>query len=214
MSSEHSSREATRQEPALGWRLWRLRDGLLQSCAVGYVWRPGANEACCLGMHSCPVAPGRGCACGLWALFSFLGCIDRARNEPRERNWALGLIQAWGEVALHGREGFRAQHASVACLLTDWPWEGVGLAPARNQFSVFVHRALQMMGCRVDPIQPDPGRSPSLRRAAAYYGVPLLSLRDALDCRLLEEFGLGEPARREAGLWVEAAGGRRLRRPA
>jgi hypothetical protein len=31
-------------------------------------------------------------------------------------------MRGWGEVAIHGSEGFRAERAVVACLFVDWPW--------------------------------------------------------------------------------------------
>ena len=201
MAADDLARRQQPGEPVLGWRLWRLRDGALQSCAVGYIWRPGDNQATCLAPRACSHPPGRGCACGLWALFSLLGCLDRARADRRERAWVPGLIRAWGDVALHGREGFRAEHASVACLFTDWPWES-SLRQRAGKISAYWRRMLERVGCTFEPVSPEPGREESLVRAADEYGVPLLSLRDALSCGLLQELGLGEAERREAALWV------------
>src|SRR5207247_11201720 len=108
-------------EPLIGWRLWRLQGASLQSWGVDYHWRPGVNSASCIStIRACVASPGKHCQCGFWALWSPLQCLARAQ-ELEEPPWhVLGLITAWGTVALHGREGFRAQHASVTCLFTDW----------------------------------------------------------------------------------------------
>src|SRR5258708_13094420 len=34
----------------------------------------------------------------------------------------MGLVVGWGTVALHGREGFRAERGALRCLFTDRPW--------------------------------------------------------------------------------------------
>src|SRR5919198_1555586 len=159
-----------RQEPLLGWRLWRVRGPRLESWAASCAWDTTDNAARCLApVRRCSRSPGRGCRCGFWGLFSPLRCLDRARAERTERSSVLGLIRAWGEVAVHGQEGFRAEHASVVCLFTDWVWE-----------------------------------------AATAYGVPLLSLKDALQVGMLEELGADEMMRREVQSWVDLVGPGRM----
>ena len=118
----------------------------------------------------------------------------------------LGLITAWGTVALHGREGFRAQHASVTCLFTDW----AGSAPvprltesrferwSRRVFDRYVERAPRAGQA------PNPERLASLREVGGRYAVPLVSLRGALRLRVLGEWGIPQPQIQEAEAWVAA----------
>jgi hypothetical protein len=193
-----------RAEPILGWRLWRLRGARLESWAASYTWEPGENTARCLApLRRCPRAPGNGCRCGFWALFSLLQCVERACSERNERSTVVGLIRGWGEVALHGSEGFRAAKASIACLLTDWPWDAPRALPEgrlAGRWRPRLRRALQYLS---SPPPPEPWHAHMLREAAALYGVPLVSLEESLRIGLLEELGLDEPMRGEVRAWVE-----------
>ena len=123
-------------EPVLGWRIWNVRDGRLDSWAVSYRWDRGENRAACLVFDRRPCAspPGRRCQCGFWAVWSPLQCLDRARAAT-EPPWgvAMGLVIGWGTVALHGREGFRAERAAVRCLFTDRPWSRLSRMSAATQ---------------------------------------------------------------------------------
>jgi hypothetical protein len=194
-----------RREPLLGWRLWRLRGGRLESWAATYVWEPGDNRAYCLTpLFRCQRSPGPGCRCGFWALFSLLDTLEHARRKRSERSAAVGLVRAWGEVAVHGREGFRAEHAAVVCLFTDWIWD-VPILPCPNRgwtarWRWRLQRAVRYPG---RPVPQDPRRPTALQEAAAAYGVPLLSLHDALRFGLLAELGMDERRRREVEAWVD-----------
>jgi hypothetical protein len=126
-------------EPVVGWRIWRISrfqqpgirlkkgaDLSLVSWHLDYHWKPGENTALCGAARSIFPAwselihkpPGEHCQCGFWAAFSPLDAITR--DVPAPLVW--GLIQGYGEVALHGKEGFRAEKAKVLCLFTDQPW--------------------------------------------------------------------------------------------
>jgi len=120
----HTTRSSPATEPVLGWRLWSLCEDGLESWAVDYRWRPGENVATCLdaGRRRCATAPGPGCLCGFWGLWRPSLCVVRACVAPEPPWHVLGLIAGWGSVALHGREGFRAERAGLRCLFTDRMW--------------------------------------------------------------------------------------------
>ncbi|MDQ6947989.1 MAG: hypothetical protein M3256_17415 [Actinomycetota bacterium] len=50
----------------------------------------------------------------------------------------------------------------------------------------------------------DPRRWSQLEVAGSRYGVPLLSLRDALQCGLLDELGIEAVARKDVERWIRA----------
>jgi hypothetical protein len=192
-----------RPEPALGWRLWRVRGGVLRSWAVDYAWEVGENRASCFApWRDCPSSPGRRCRCGFWALYSPHDCLRRARDDPNERVSVLGLVRAWGEVAIHGQEGFRAERASVACLFTDWPWDEPMLMDIRGATWMrrFRRRFLQLAAPETDP-----SRLSQLQAAAARYAVPLVSLRHAVDYGLLQELGTEPDTCRQVAAWLGGA---------
>ena len=201
-------------EPLVGWRLWRVRGARLESWAASYAWDPTDNLARCLApVRRCVTAPGRGCKCGFWGLFSPLSCIDRARAERTERSSVLGLIRSWGEVAVHGQEGFRSEHSRVICLFTDWVWESPMLPCPDKGPARWWWRALEALHYVPRPVPPDPWRRQSLDEAATAYGVPLLSLKDALQYGVLEELGTTPEMRREIKSWVDMVGPGHMWRP-
>jgi hypothetical protein len=123
----------------------------------------------------------------------------------------LGLIAGWGTVALHGREGFRAQHASVTGLFTDW----AGSAPVPNlmesRFERWSRRVLDpgVNGHWKARAEPDGRRLLALQGAARRHAVPLVSLRAALGLRVLAEWGVPRQQIQEVEAWVAAAAGPR-----
>lgn len=199
------------RDPVVGWRLWRVRGAQLESWAASCGWEPGTNDARCLApIRRCQHPPGRGCRCGFWALFSPLRCFERARAERAERSSVLGLVRGWGEVALHGEEGFRAERAAVICLFTDWAWDAPVMpqpdgGPARLWWGLMA--ALRYVP---RPVAADPWRKHALEDAAAHYGVPLVSLKDALQIGLLDELGVDAAMRREVEAWVDQVGHGRM----
>jgi hypothetical protein len=174
------------------------------SWAVDRAWEPGENLATCLApaRRRCDSAPGVDCMCGLWALWSLNRCLTKAADDQTERLTAIGLIEGWGTVALHGDEGFRAERARVICLFEDWVWRPRDQeAPPRRGW---LWLAALLRG-ELEPPRPDPARSLDLAMAAQRYGVPLVSLRRALEVGLLSELGLSRPGIAEVRAWVAPA---------
>jgi|GraSoiStandDraft_47_1057283.scaffolds.fasta_scaffold672576_1 hypothetical protein len=180
-------------KPAVGWRIWRLRDGRLHSWVVDHVWEPGHNQARCLSVeppalstrYSCSQAPGPGCMCGFWALWDLKRCLVKGRAEESSASGqaVIGLMQGWGTVAVHGQEGFRAQHAKALFLINDSVWDA-GLDPlVSGVWSVAWRRWLRLSSRRPLP-------SDEVQEAADYYGVPRASLVDAVRRGLLAEHGV------------------------
>lgn len=93
-------------EPLVGWRLWRVKEDGLHSWAVNHIWQPGENRADCLadGPYRCPQPPGKSCRCGFWALYRPLEVFALASAKPSSAT-VMGLVSAFGTVALHGAEG-------------------------------------------------------------------------------------------------------------
>jgi hypothetical protein len=184
-------------EPVLGWRIWKLGGGRLESWAVDYRWEPGENAATCLAPNhsACSSPPGTRCQCGFWGVWSPKACMSRAARAPTEPPWhVIGLCVGWGTVALHGREGFRAERAAVRCLFTDRPWS-LSMGPAAfRPVGRWWRRALGV------PPPSAPTHLTELESVAAHYAVPLVSLRGAAGLGLLSELGV------PAGQIEEAAG--------
>jgi len=204
-------------EPVLGWRLWKFRGDQLESWGIDYNWNPGENQALCLAPppafrlamgyrlptkgdnRDSHIPPGRDCGCGFWGLWSLGRCLSlagRSRNQPRP---VLGLIAGWGVVAIHGKEGFRAEKARVSCLFTDWVWD---LQP-RSAILAGLARAGRLQFGR--PRRPVQDGSTELGNLAAAYGVPLVSLADAVSNGVLQELGAGKSSIDEVVASVDAA---------
>jgi hypothetical protein len=179
--------------PLVGWRAWWLHDGRLHSWNLNYVWSSGPVRAECQAgrLLDPPVpprhdAPGHYCKCGLWALWTLSACLEKARHERLLMAPGyfpvIGVISAWGEVALHGDEGFRAQFARIDCLLADSIWDAVfdRLVPCRARLTRGLRTLLPALAGR---------RTRAVARAAANYGIPALPLGQALEIGLLGELG-------------------------
>jgi hypothetical protein len=190
-------------EPVVGWRLWKLRDGQLDSWAVDYRWEPGENHATCLApdRQACLSSPGRHCQCGLWALWSPRRCVARASSAAEAPWWhVMGLVAGWGTVALHHDEGFRAEYAALCCLFTDRPWSAwmSGVAPG---WLARWWRRRSGRQAEPDPYGDavrDPRRWEALQVVAERYAVPLVSLGTAANVGLLSELGVPPPQVEEA----------------
>jgi hypothetical protein len=171
-------------EPVIGWRLWWARGDVLHSWSADAVWQPGDNGARCLvdGHQPCAVPPGAGCHCGFWATHGPAACLRLAGESwdvhgPMPPGRAvLGLVAGWGDVALHGGEGFRARYARVLVLFDDV----IGLTRLRPMRRIFRGRAL------------------TLGRLHARYGVPVVSLGRAIESGVLAEMGVRPAAIAEA----------------
>ncbi len=185
-------------EPVVGWRLWRVSQDELCSWAVEYVWQPGDNKAVCLAdrLYRCPQPPGTSCRCGFWALYSPVAAIRLASATPTARA-VIGLVAAFGTVAVHGREGFRAEMARVTCLFTDQ----IALAPFERLWRSLrrrLHRPADdglkdQILSRTDTLKPLAGR----------YAVPLISLQSAISLGLLSELGVQPDAIAELHEWLK-----------
>jgi len=113
----------------------------------------------------------------------------------------MGLVVGWGTVALHGREGFRAERAALRCLFTDRPWSVAAGPGGPSRLAGWWRRAIG----RSAPAEPpereaprDTGHLDELEAVAAHYAVPLASLRGAAGLGLLSELGVPEAQIEEA----------------
>lgn len=178
-------------EPVLGWRVWRLRGHSLASWGTTYVWHPNANFARCLNPNNpCPASPGRGCRCGFWAVFTPRHCISRVCEDYSERAPVLGLIRAWGEVALHGPEGFRAEYAAPVCLFSDWPGGAHRPAELPGRLAQLWQACKRFIADDHPLAAALPDLEGKIRDAAGDYGIPVLSLADACRLGALQEMGI------------------------
>lgn len=178
-------------EPLVGWRVWRLRGRELASWATSYVWRPDTNTAGCLKPASaCAAAPSEGCKCGFWGLYSRGLCMWRARQDHDERAPVVGLIRAWGEIALHEEEGFRAQYAAPMCVFTDWIWGPSNSLGPETRLARWWQAFTGIVADESQAAGPAPDLERGIRTAADEYGIPALSLADALRIGALQEMGV------------------------
>ena len=194
-------------EGMLGWRLWRLRDGQLCSWAVTYEWKQGSNSATCLSPNTarCTHSPGRHCQCGFWALNSPLDCLARGRYDGIGWSPVMGLMRGWGTVALHGREGFRAQHASVVCLFSDWPFIPRAMRLGGKGWVRWWRILSLLLQGEAGPVPDQRERLGRLPETARAYGVPLVSIADSMRLGLLQELSVGTPALDEIRAWLKVA---------
>lgn len=194
-------------EPVVGWRLWKVREDELYSWAVENVWEPGENKAVCLSdrLYRCPQAPGTSCRCGFWALYSPVAAIRLASATPAARA-VIGLVAAYGTVALHGREGFRAEMARITCLFSD----EIALAPVERLWRS-LRRRLHLRAD--DGPSENLSRTRTLKTLASRYSVPLVSLQTAISFGLLTELGVQQDAIVELQTWLKPSriGGHRGR---
>jgi hypothetical protein len=179
-----------RPTPLVGWRVWRLDHGrCLCSWAMSSVWIPGYNVAHCLSPGArCERSSGSRCNCGYWALNDPTDCLRLASSPGNGRRAVLGLIHAWGEIAIHGTKGFRAQHAAVACLFTDSLCKPPLVDLKMGEHTLRWRRWLRRKAGWTN-------RPPNVRKevvtVAKEYGVPALPLASAIQIGLLEELGVG-----------------------
>jgi DNA-binding CsgD family transcriptional regulator len=176
----------TGHEPVIGWRVWVLANNCLFSIAKNASWRPGENQAECLAGHERDI-PVPSCHCGFWALDNPVSAIQLAAQVecgPRigsgfaaldpQRTVAVGLIQGYGAIAVHGWEGFRAEFASVTCIFSDAP----------------------------EPLLTEPVNV--RRTVAEEYGVPCITLDAAISIGFLQEMGVRPPAVEHLKAWIGA----------
>jgi hypothetical protein len=115
----------------------------------------------------------------------------------------LGLVRGWGAVALHGNEGFRAEHAAVMCLFSDWPFLSGGVRPGEGESSRWLRMlSLLLHGDSGPPPANQRDRAAALRDAAGNYGVPLVSIAESVKVGLLQELDIGPSALDEVQAWL------------
>jgi hypothetical protein len=101
----------------VGWRVWVIgEDRVLRSPIVGSCrWDTAVMVAECQRADHTP--PGRDCSCGFWATRWTPRVWEDVQRAPHmDQAHVLGLVQLWGEVAVHGYEGWRASHARILAL--------------------------------------------------------------------------------------------------
>jgi hypothetical protein len=121
-------------EPVLGYRVWRVRDGLLHPWCQHGPWLPGEPEpARCLSTGTTHAAPASGCHCGFHALNSLdaklgsysvrdyatsadgrhMGVFGRVQGWV---GWVAGAVVAWGRLEVHANS-FRAEYAKPVAVI-------------------------------------------------------------------------------------------------
>jgi hypothetical protein len=139
-------------EPVIGYRQWRLHDGALWSPFVDYRWQRGANTArCTLGAGHPEPAPGRTCACGIYAWYR--PCPRLGYATP---HLVAGAVALWGDIELHA-DGLRAEHAAIVALV---------LPPSRGA----KRRSVLDLAAALE-VETVPARR--LRKAALGHGLPV-----------------------------------------
>ena len=89
----------------IGWRFWRLRNGLLNSVIVPYTWRPGVFERSGSKQRGFK-NPG---------YHAFRDKEQAEREALMYAHWwpsVIGSVAMWGEVIEHQR-GWRSEYAAV-----------------------------------------------------------------------------------------------------
>jgi hypothetical protein len=92
----------------IGWRIWRLYDGFLQSVTFSYIWRPGVFE------RSSSAEGGWECNLGYHA-FKDKEQADREASA----HWSpivIGSVAMWGEV-VECQRGWRSEYAAVRSII-------------------------------------------------------------------------------------------------
>jgi hypothetical protein len=112
-------------EPAVGYRVWIVRDDGLYSVAHHVYWQPHmVFEATC-GRTAEHDVPSPGCSCGTYAAATFNRLFDMGYTKetglfaaPKEVTIA-GQVNLWGGI-IPGRLGWRAQFAYPKLLLVPY----------------------------------------------------------------------------------------------
>ena len=97
----------------IGWRAWKLSNGLLHSVFVSYTWRPGVFEQSSVARYGSEDR-------GYHPLSDNLGYHafrdkEQAERETSSHGWypaVIGSVAMWGEVIEH-EQGWRSEYAAV-----------------------------------------------------------------------------------------------------
>jgi hypothetical protein len=100
--------------PLVGFRQWRLRDGVLYSMWTDDPWPGGQLSGRCRGSCDCEagigVAPDPDCTCGVHAWHRQVPL-----GASANRDLVAGAVALWGAVEVHAI-GMRAQFARIVTL--------------------------------------------------------------------------------------------------
>jgi hypothetical protein len=93
----------------IGWRFWKLHNGLLYSVFVPYTWRPGVLE------RASRKEPGS----YNFGYHAFKDIEQAEREASMYAHWwpsAVGSVAMWGEVIEH-QHGWRSEYAAVRSII-------------------------------------------------------------------------------------------------
>jgi hypothetical protein len=106
-------------EPIIGFRQWRLHDGVLWSMYANAAWPEGRAVATCLADEfkdeqdwgRCVASPSKTCRCGIYAWYRPCPRLGSAATSEL----VAGAVALWGQVELHAT-GMRAELGAVVAL--------------------------------------------------------------------------------------------------
>jgi len=99
-------------EPVIGFRHWRLVDGVLRSMFSRTAWNLVQMTArCAAGRHDPAQTPSPGCTCGIYAYYD--PCPRTA--SAMTRDLVGGAVVVWGRLEAHA-VGMRAENARIVAL--------------------------------------------------------------------------------------------------
>ena len=99
-------------EPVVGFRHWRLVDGVLRSMFSRTPWNVVQMTArCAAGRHDPAQTPSPGCTCGIYAYYD--PCPRTA--SAMTHDLVGGAVVVWGRLEAHAI-GMRAEHARIVAL--------------------------------------------------------------------------------------------------
>ena len=111
----NKTRDAALGEPRIsageiiGWRFWKLHDGLLRSVYIPYIWHPGVFERSSSKQGGFK-NPG---------YHAFRNKEQAEREMSEYTNWTpfvIGSVAMWGEVIEH-EHGWRSEFAAVRSII-------------------------------------------------------------------------------------------------
>jgi hypothetical protein len=94
--------------PLVGFRQWRLTDGMPASVYDGVRWADARITARCDRGHSSDEVPAKDCSCGVYAYYD--PCPRTASAATADL--IGGAVVVWGRVEAH-IYGMRAEHAQI-----------------------------------------------------------------------------------------------------
>ena len=117
----NKTRDAALGEPRIGageiigWRCWRLRNGLLHSVFVSYTWRPGVFERSSAKRYGPSEDRPLGDNFGYHAFRD----KEQAEQDASWHGWfpaVIGSVAMWGEVIEH-QYGWPSEYAAVRSIV-------------------------------------------------------------------------------------------------